>query len=306
MAPWILIVGVLGSCLQDPPVDPVVEVEARVEALVIAQQVSGQPGRPDDELAYQQIALTSDRVLLEDPSRGLVSILRLDGDSPLLWEISADRKMYRENRDLGRIQKDRTVQEQQLVERSKELPEKQRDELLKASHIRLSSSGELIREIRVEETASEERRLGLPVRRVQVWENDRLIADLWVAAVQVPFPLARFHRASGAFGVEVQEALEKIEGLPLEGIIHVVTATLSHPINFTVKQWDRRSVPAHLFDIPEGCQKIEEKAFLHCPICGNEVEKDASAARARTRDGEWLFFDSRECFKQWRTAQKRN
>lgn len=277
--------------------------EETLEAMIILQEISGRPGRPDDEVELQQLVLARDRLLLEDRSRGVVSILRLDGPEPLLREISADGSAYRESSDLGRIQKDRQVQEQQLVERSRDLPQQERQELLRASHIRLSDSGELIREIRVEHSDEVQERIGMPVRQLRIWENDRLIVDLMVSDIETPFPVASFHRASGAFGAEVQKALEQIEGLPLEGVIYVVTATLSHPLSFKVKQWDRRSVPASLFEIPEGCQKVEESPFVHCPVCGHQVEREASAARARTREGEWLFFDSRECFKQWRLAK---
>ena len=294
--------------LVDPvSMDPVPQktetVSSRLEAMIILQEISGRPGRPDQETEMQQMVLASDRVLLEDRQRGLLTILRLDGDQPLLREISADRSVYRESSDLGRIQKDRWIQEKQLEQRSRDLPTAEREQLLKASHLRLSKSGELIREIRVEQSETTEQRLGLPVRSVRIYENDRLITDLLVADLEVPFPLAKFHRASGAFGAEVQGALEKIEGLPVEGVIHVVTATLSHPLTFKVTQWDRRSVPASLFDVPAGCVKLEERAFVNCPICGQQVEREASAARARTRQGDWLFFDQRKCFQKWREAR---
>lgn len=290
---------------QDPVSEEPAPSDARIEAMIILQEISGRPGRPDHETEIQQMVLARDRVLLEDRQRGLLSILRLDGDQPLLLEISADRTVYRESNDLGRIQKDRWIQEKQLEKRSRNLPKAEREQLLKASHLRLSESGELIREIRVEQSDSTEQRLGLPVRSVRIYENDRLITDLLVADLDVPFPMAKFHRASGAFGAKVQDALEKIEGLPLEGVIHVVTATLSHPLTFKITQWDRRSVPTSLFDVPAGCQKLEETAFAHCPICGQQVEREASAARARTREGEWLFFDQRECFQQWRIARQK-
>lgn len=298
----LLLLPLLLVFFSQDPVDPN-PGEETLEAMIILQEISGRPGRPDDEVELQQMVLARDRLLLEDRIRGVVSILRLDAPQPVLREISADGSVYRESTDLGRIQKDRQVQEQQLVERSRDLPQKERLELLRASHIRLSDSGELIREIRVERSGEVQERLGMQVRQLRIWENDRLIADLWVSDIETPFPVAIFHRASGAFGVEVQKALEQIEGLPLEGVIHVVTATLSHPLSFKVQQWDRRSVPASLFEIPEGCEKVEESSFMNCPVCGNQVEREASAARARTREGEWLFFDRRDCFKEWRLAR---
>ena len=119
------------------PVDPK-QGEETLEAMIILQEITGRPGRPDDEVELQQMVLARDRLLLEDRSRGVVSILRLDAPQPVLREISADGSAYRESLDLGRIQKDRQVQEQQLVERSRDLPQKERLELLRASHIRLS------------------------------------------------------------------------------------------------------------------------------------------------------------------------
>jgi YHS domain-containing protein len=268
--------------------------------LVLLQEVTGRPGSPEEVVELQQVYIGSDRILLEDRSRGLYRILRLDKPQPLVWEISGDGSMYREITDLSRIQKDRRLQEQQLVERTRDLPQSERAALLEASHIRLSSEGKIVREIRVEEKSFDGERLGMPVRQVLLHENDRLIADLLVADISTPFSLARFHRASGAFSEEVLAALEKIHGLPLEGTIQVVTATLTHPLVFKVRQWGRKDVDPAIFDLPANCTLIEDKAFVHCPVCGQEVEREASAARARKRDGTWYYFDRRSCFRSWR------
>ncbi|MAW76497.1 MAG: hypothetical protein CMJ95_03775 [Planctomycetes bacterium] len=280
--------------------DLVADKPKATEVLILLQEITGRPGSSQEEVQIQQVYIASDRILVEDRSRGLIRILRLDVPEPVLWEISGDLTSYRETTDLARIQKDRRQQEEQLVKRTLELSESERTAILAASHIHLDSDGEIIREIRVEEKDSEGERLGLPVRQVRLFENSRLIADLLVADIETPFSLARFHRASGAFSDEVLVALEKVKGLPLEGTIQVVTATLTHPLSFRILQWDRKEVNSAIFNLPENCQLIEEKPFVHCPVCGQEVEREASAARARKRDGTWYYFDRRSCFQSWR------
>ncbi|MGE4632315.1 MAG: hypothetical protein AAEJ47_04705 [Planctomycetota bacterium] len=268
--------------------------------LVLLQQVIGRPGSLEEVVEVQQAYIASDRILLDERQRGLIRILRLDNPEPVLWEISADRSMYREINDLARIQKDRLQQEKQLVERIRDLPEEERKALLAASHLRLSRDGNIVREISIEEKPTEGERLGLPVRQVLVRENGRLIADLLVADIDTRFSLARFHRASGAFSEEVLQALEKIKGMPLEGTIQVVTATLAHPLSFKILEWELKNVDMAIFDLPVNCQLIDDQAFVHCPVCGQEVEREASAARARKRDGTWYYFDRRSCFQDWR------
>ncbi|MGE4619483.1 MAG: hypothetical protein AAEJ04_06720 [Planctomycetota bacterium] len=287
--------------VQDPPVDSITPVGPTVDALVIQHEMTGRPGSPEETTSVQNALVSSDRVLVEDRSRGLVRILRLDQPEPILWEISADQAFYRETKDLGRIQKDRIQQEKQLLRRVEGLPAAEREALLKANHIRVSATGDLIREITVEDKETDETRHDLPVRNVRIFENGRLIVDALVADVDIPFSLAKFHSASGAFSAQVLEALEKVKGLPLEGSIQVVTATLSHPLQFKVTQWHRSSeIPLSVFDLPLDCQKVEDQAFAHCPVCGSEVEREASAARARKRDGSWHYFDRRSCFQDWR------
>ena len=279
---------------------PIPQKPQSTRVLVLLQQVIGRPGSLEEVVEVQQAYIASDRILLDERQRGLIRILRLDNPEPVLWEISADRSMYREINDLARIQKDRLQQEKQLVERIRDLPEEERKALLAASHLRLSRDGNIVREISIEEKPTEGERLGLPVRQVLVRENGRLIADLLVADIDTRFSLARFHRASGAFSEEVLQALEKIKGMPLEGTIQVVTATLAHPLSFKILEWELKNVDMAIFDLPVNCQLIDDQAFVHCPVCGQEVEREASAARARKRDGTWYYFDRRSCFQDWR------
>lgn len=290
--------------IQDPAdsleAPPKPQKSQRTRVLVLLQQVIGRPGSLEEVVEVQQAYIAPDRILLDERQRGLIRILRLDNPEPVLWEISADRSMYREISDLARIQKDRLQQEKQLVDRIRDLPEEERTALLAASHLRLSRDGNIVREISIEEKPTSGERLGLPVRQVLVRENGRLVADLLVADIDTRFSMARFHRASGAFSEEVLQALEKIKGLPLEGTIQVVTATLAHPLSFKILEWEHKNVDMAIFDLPVNCQLIDDQAFVHCPVCGQEVEREASAARARKRDGTWYYFDRRSCFQDWR------
>ena len=277
----------------------------RVQVVSFTQTLKGRPGSPDEQVSEQFVVLAKDRSFVDDRSRGLVQILRLDRDPNVLWEISADGKYYRELTDLSEIQENRRVQEKQFVSRLKGLPESERLEMLEAAHIRLNDDGESIREIEVVQTDASRNRDGEKLRHVQVLENGRLIADLWMADLDIPFSLAPLQEASGAFGPEVLKAVSELEGFPLEGTIYVVTATLTHPFEFSITEWKEAQVPSEFFDLPKECSLIESRAFLSCPECGREVERENSAARARNREGQWIYFETRECFSAWKKKRSR-
>ena len=122
--------------------------------------------------------------------------------------------------------------------------------------------------------------------------------------MEIPFSFAPLHEATGAFSREVFEVIRDLKGFPVSGTIYVVTATLTHPLEFKIREIEKGSVEASFFDLPEDCQKEEQRAFLNCPICGSEVERESSAARARDREGQWIFFKTRECFSEWKKQRK--
>lgn len=292
----------LPSVSNDPkPADA--PVGDSIPVVTFLQEVTGRPGSPESKTYQQKVVLSSDRVWVLDERRNLIQILRGDLQPAVLWEVSSDLARYREVTDLSRIQKDRRVQEQQFVRRVAELPADEKRELLKGAHIRLNNQGEPIREIELEEvTSSDVAEDGL--RLVKVYENGRLVADLKLANMEISFSFAPLHEATGAFSREVFEVIRDLKGFPVSGTIYVVTATLTHPLEFRIREIEKGSVEASFFDLPEDCQKEEQRAFLNCPICGSEVERESSAARARDREGQWIFFKTRECFSEWKKQRK--
>ena len=292
----------LPSVLNDPkPADA--SVGDSIPVVTFLQEVTGRPGSPESKTYQQKVVLSSDRVWVLDERRNLIQILRGDLQPAVLWEVSSDLARYREVTDLSRIQKDRRVQEQQFVRRVAELPADEKRELLKGAHIRLNNQGEPIREIELEEvTSSDVAEDGL--RQVKVYENGRLVADLKLANMEIPFSFAPLHEATGAFSREVFEVIRDLKGFPVSGTIYVVTATLTHPLEFRIREIEKGSVEASFFDLPEECQKEEQRSFLNCPICGSEVERESSAARARDREGQWIFFKTRNCFSEWKKQRK--
>ncbi|OUU24588.1 MAG: hypothetical protein CBC13_03155 [Planctomycetia bacterium TMED53] len=289
---------------QEAGTSPKLDDARGVPAISFVQEVTGRPGSPDETKQIQRVVLSADRVWLLDEQRRLIQILRADRNPAVLWEVSADLNRYREITDLSRIQKDRWIQERQFVKRLADLPESEREELLKAAHIRIDSKGELIREVSLENLGETKQEDGRTLKRVKVFENGRLVADLWLADMEIPFSLAALHGATGAFGPEVLEVVRDLKGFPVSGTIHVVTATLTHPLEFKISEIEDSPVANSFFELPEGCEKEEQRAFLNCPICGSEVERESSAARARDREGRWIFFKSRECFSEWKRQRK--
>lgn len=278
-------------------------VEETVPVVTFVQEVTGRPGSPDSNTVIQQVVLATDKAWLEDSNRGLIQILRGDRTPPVLWEVSGDLQRYREVTDLARIQKDRRIQEMQFLRRVADLPAEERRQMLNGAHIRLNDEGQPIREISLEEVASAESSAD-GLRQVKVYENGRLVADLKLSDLEIPFSLAPLHEATGAFSREAFEVIRDLKGFPVSGTIYVVTATLTHPLNFRIRDIERSKFPVAFFDLPKGCQKEEQRSFLNCPICGSEVERESSAARARDREGRWIFFDSRECFSEWKKQRK--
>lgn len=303
----ILMVFLLGLPFQEssgPDEGASAQPDVSVPVVKFVQKVTGRPGSPDSETQIQRVILASDRVWLLDEQRRLIQILRGDLTPPVLWEVSADLGRYRELTDLSQIQKDRWVQEKQFIQRLDGLPASEREQLLKGAHIWLNDEGQSIRVVRVVEMEAAESEKESSKRRVQVFENDRLVADLWLADLQIPFSLAPLHEATGAFSSEVFEVIRDLKGFPVSGTIYVVTATLTHPLEFVIENIEKSSVSVNYFELPENCQKEEQRSFLNCPICGSEVERESSAARARDREGRWIFFDSRECFSEWKKQRK--
>ena len=274
-----------------------------VPVVTFLQEVTGRPGSPESKTYQQKVVLSADRVWVLDERGNLIQILRGDLDPAVLWEVSSDLARYREVTDLSRIQKDRRTQELQFVRRVADLPQDEKREMLKGAHIRLNDQGEPIREIELEELAPSEG-ADDSLRRVKVYENGRLVADLKLANMEIPFSFAPLHEATGAFSREVFEVIRDLKGFPVSGTIYVVTATLTHPLEFKIREIEKGSVEASFFDLPEDCQKEEQRAFLNCPICGSEVERESSAARARDREGQWIFFKTRECFSEWKKQRK--
>ena len=278
--------------------------EETVSVVSFIQEVTGRPGSPEAETQTQKVVLASDRVWLLDENRRLIQILRGDRKPAVLWEVSVDLARYREITDLARIQKDRQVQEKQFLRRIQDLPAEEKKQMLKAAHIRLDETGEPVREIEIEEVESSAEPGEENLRRVRVLENGRLIADLKLADLEIPFSLAPLHEATGAFSREAFEVIRDLKGFPVSGTIYVVTATLTHPLEFQIRDVEKTAVPVSYFDLPEGCQKEEQRSFLNCPMCGSEVERESSAARARDREGQWIFFKTRECFSEWKKQRK--
>ena len=65
--------------------DLVADKPKATEVLILLQEITGRPGSSQEEVQIQQVYIASDRILVEDRSRGLIRILRLDVHEPVLW-----------------------------------------------------------------------------------------------------------------------------------------------------------------------------------------------------------------------------
>jgi YHS domain-containing protein len=283
-------------------------LEARsgpTRALRIEQRASGIPdadAASGTKSVLQAITVASDRERLileqftasaEAASASLESrtILRLDRQPIVAWELGPDGKSYREHEgDLNRIQKDRDVREAELRRRAERLSRAEAAEVLARNHIRADGQ----REVRIEwlETAEI---LGRPSKRLRVDENGRTIIDAFIAVDEVEGrSLFDLYRRLGAFSEEVLEAIRDIEGLPIRGSISVVTKLTVHVFEFEVTKIESVDVAAESFDLPEGAKEIiDTPDVVRCPVCQKDVE--TAGAERWPYGGRTYWFCSTTC-----------
>ncbi len=268
----------------------------RIRALIVDQEANGLPNQPTEDPVRQRIVIAEDRLLLENPQSGVVYLLRLDQDPVSLVEISHDKKLYREGRELDRIQHERSVSETQTLERLRDAPALERSAVMNRLFLRPG----LEREVTVQHFEEEREILGRKAHRVEVRENGRVIVDAWIAAEDTGIPFFEFYRRVGAFSEEVIAKLRELKGLPLEAKFTVVTSVLPHEIHVRALEIIEDNVQRRLFEIPPGAEKIEESPFAQCPICGSDVEREAPpAGQSIRRDGTTVYFDRRECKEEY-------
>ena len=178
----LILMGSLGQVLLD---DPLVGVPTSAPGIIATLEVEGAPGRPEKEVSHQRLAALSDRLQVIDGERGVITILRLDTEPKVIWELSLDGSRYREGKDLDAVQRDRDRQERQLIARSKNLPAAEKNRVLSANHLREDGK----RVVEVEEITGEtQERLGRPVKQFLVHENGRLILDVLIADIETDIP----------------------------------------------------------------------------------------------------------------------
>lgn len=279
---------------QQPAPAPTATSTETVLGIQLDQESNGIPGRESEEKTLQRIYFAPDRMRLEDLQSGITYIFRLDQDPAAVWELSADRKYYRNGKDLGKIQVDRDRFERQVIETLKGQPESERAEHLRNNHLRLDGS----RVVTAKSEAGLEL-LGHKTVRHQVEENGRVVVDALLCedfGVQIPF--FEFYKRVGAFSGDVLAELQKLRGIPLQARLTVVTAGLTYPIEARVTRIEKKALDLSLFELPEGAEELIESPFVPCAWCSREVEKAAPGAKY-IRNGETIYFFSKECRAAW-------
>lgn len=265
--------------------------EAKLEGLEIIQESNGIPGRAQDEVMVQQIQVTRDRMRLEDRASGIDYLFRLDLAPPRIWEISADRKQYRDGNKLGNLQRDRDRAERQTLEQLSKGPRAEFEQYLRENYLREDGK----RDVKLEKVAgASPELLGHATVRYVVRENERVVVDVLVTEeLDVEIAFFDFYRRVGAFSDEVLKVLKQIPGVPLKAKITVVTAGLSYPIEATAKEVTKKWFPSSLFELPEGATERVESPFAPCPWCKEDVEKKAPGDKSKMNNRS-LYFCSRE------------
>lgn len=300
----LVVVSLTAAALAGDEPNPAPPSVAPVPGLVIEQRSSGLPGESERE-RFQHLIITPTRLALVDevaPRTRVCYLLHIDRTPPAIWKISGDGAEYRECKELAAIQDDRDLQERQLLAmwREEGLSDEKLAAALKEHHLAVDGR----REVTVEESEVTEKKLGYTVRRVVVRENRRIIVDALVTTDVggAHIPLYDFYRHVGAFSEEVLEKLRAIPGVPLHAEITVVTATLNYKIRAEVTKLDKDVAvdPAKL-ELPSGAKFVEESAVVPCPNCGRQVQR-ANPGASATKDGQRLFFCSRDCLRAFKSA----
>ena len=262
-----------------------------VRSLVISQQANGLPNQPTKEKVFQRMQVTKDHLRLDDLQGGVIYLLELVDGEPRLKEVSADGKHYREDGELGELQKSRDRSERQTLERLKGRPELERKEVMAAQYLRPG----LEREVIVERTGEKKVILERTSERVLVKENGRTIVNVWLAPSEgIDIPFFQFYSKLGAFSKEVLPKLAELKGLPLQVDFTVVTAILAYNISVTAIDVSVMEVPLAEYRVPATAKLVERETMATCPICGQQVEI-ANAKQSRRSDGSSVYFDSKEC-----------
>jgi hypothetical protein len=298
----------------------------QVPVLTVLQRTVGAGMNPDEEdggnrvPVFQRLTLDEkgERVALEwfevaDPLAALDDvkrrqrvtrkvILRMDKKEPLVWDLDPIGKKYRERKgDLNHMQRDRTVNEQQLIQAAKRYSSAERKAILEENFLNLDGSREVTATVEPGKTI-----LGRKCERLVVTENGRTIIDAQITR-DAPGVGSYFHlyRRLGVFSQEVLSEISGLEGVPLEARITVVTALPVRNLEVSVLDIAPGRAEEEFFEVPPGF--TQEGALpdnLACEHCGVALPKNADRIGGKLRLDRWSYFCTQEHSRAFLDARR--
>ncbi len=304
-----------GGLLRPPGRDAVEELP-KVPALVI-EQIRREPSgrgaerRVSETRQVMIVDLKGEKLYMADfeaAGNGKTRLkqhilLRMDGNAPRVYRISADGRFYTEHtEDLNELQKERRIAEMNEIKRARRMTRRERDRWF-ADNCHLRPDRKRIVTV---ETSPGETILNRVCKRLVVKENCLTVIDAQIAE-DIPGAKNYYHlfRRLGVFSDEVLEKIEGAKGVPLKAKITVVTALPRYDLEAEVKSLVTREVPSAFFELPPNAEELKEgDGPVACQRCKKTVDSPDSAVRFAI-GGNVLYFCGDRCAETFMRERNR-
>ena len=271
--------------------------------LRVDQSVRGVPGMEPDRAVIQRLWIAEDKARVDEAAGGPDAwapryLLRTDRDPAAIYELMPATKTYRQWEELENLQRDRAVNECQILDGIMKLPAAERAKALAAQYLR----EDLTRVVEVVSEPAAQRTVGgrpFECRRVRIIENGLTVLDAQVTdQIGRGLDYCRLYRQLGAFSDEVLAKAGEIKGFPLAATIAVVTQRLTtyHTLKIEVTDLAEADVAPSFFELPEGWTKEEKALREPCRwrLCDKTVET-ANPGERWDYKGRRHYFCSPKC-----------
>ena len=271
--------------------------------LRVDQTVRGVPGLESDRAVTQRVWIAEDKVRVDESAGGPDAwapryLLRTDRDPAAIYELLPATKSYRQWEELENIQRDRAINECQILDGIMKLPAAEREKALASQYLR----EDLARVVEVVTEPAPQRTVGgrpFECRRVRIIENGLTVLDAQVTdQIGRGIDYCRLYRQLGAFSDEVLAKAKEIKGFPLAATLAVVTQRLTtyHTLRIEVTDLAESDAARSFFELPEGWTKEEKALREPCRwrLCDKTVET-ANPGERWDYKGRRHYFCSLKC-----------
>ncbi len=274
-------------------------VALAMPCLQVEQTVRGIPGWDPERFLTQRLWIAQDKLRLDEAVPGgggwaARYLMRIDKDPGVIYELlEPAAKTYRQWEELDNIQRDRVINECQIVEGIQRLPEAERGRRLAEQYLR----EDLAHVVEVKDEGVQRLTLGerqFECRHVLIVENGLTVLDAFVTdQIGRGLDYYRFYRQLGTFSDEVLAKAKEVKGFPLKVTLNVVTHRLKtfHTLYIQVKDVAETDLDAAWFELPPGWTKEEKALKEPCRwrLCDKMVETANPGGRFDFKTRRYYF-----------------